>query len=556
MRAKVLLVTEDEKMATLFQEAEPSVQVVADLPPVDQVASGAWMVIAVTSSLTNDDALAWLSACRTRCPFVGRLLVLQEPDLFLMQQAINVAQVTQVLVQPTDAQQVRKALEATQKAARQQWEATLFPALLHLADWMDAQKPIRQGHTYRVLHYAWALGHQLHLPDDQLTWLRWACLLHDLGKLATWREEERDKHPRWSAWLAEKMGFPEPVREAVRHHHERWDGMGFPEQLAGERIPFLARLIAVADAYDWMLVGEKLPLTKIRERLKEEAGHRFDAHCVQALLTLQEPQEVLAVLERCDDLPALAPVVQQALELLMQEDFDWQEVADILSCDEELTAHLLRLANSAITGFRRRVTNLLTALRILGARPVINLLLTLSVRPLLRASAEYDLWRHSLGCALLARAIAQRTNRWDAEEAFTAALLHDLGKSLLWQHFPDASRRALEIARRQGCPLFVAERLVFGVTHAEVGGWLLHRWRLPAPLPDAVALHHTPSACSSPLAWCVYWADALWNRWAEGRTEGTETMSPFFWQDFPLDGPALVAEALKGVQEIEGSLGM
>ncbi|MFA0760944.1 MAG: hypothetical protein HZLCBSQH_001047 [Candidatus Fervidibacterota bacterium] len=248
------------------------------------------------------------------------------------------------------------------------------------------------------------------------------------------------------------------------------------------------------------MVGEKLPLTKIRERLKEEAGHRFDVHCVQALLTLQEPQEVLAVLERCDDLPALAPVVQQALELLMQEDFDWQEVADILSCDEELTAHLLRLANSAITGFRRRVTNLVTALRILGARPVINLLLTLSVRPLLRASAEYDLWRHSLGCALLARAIAQWTNRWDAEEAFAAALLHDLGKSLLWQHFPDASRRALEIARRQGCPLFVAERLVFGVTHAEVGGWLLHRWRLPAPLPDAVALHHTPSASSPPLA--------------------------------------------------------
>lgn len=543
IRENILLVTDDEAIATLIRGIAPSAQVVPSPPPMNAISSTAWTIVAATHPLTDSDAIAWLAACRSLFPFAGRLLILKTPDPVALERAINIAQVTQVLVQPTDAEEMRKALTATQRATWQQRETTLFPILLRIVDWVDAQTPNGQGHTYRVLHYAWAIGHQLRLSEEELIWLRFACLLHDLGKLAPSEGQTEAEGARWSAWLAEAIGLPEPIADAARHSRE-----------GRSAIPLWAQLIALADIYDRWLV-EKLPLTEVRARLREGV-QGLDPKGVQALLALQEPRDVLMVLERRDDLPALAPVVQQALELLMREDFDWQEVADVLSRDEELTAHLLRLANSAITGFRRRVTNLVTALRILGARPVTNLLLTLSVRPLLRESAEYDLWRHSLGCALLARALAQRTNQWDADEAFAAALLHDLGKGLLWQHFPDASRRALEIARRQGCPLFVAERLVFGVSHAEVGGWLLHRWRLPAPLPDAVALHHIPSACSSPLAWCVYWADALWNRWAEGRMEGIGAMSPFFWRDLPRDGPTLVAEALKGVQEIERSLGV
>ncbi len=555
MGENILLVTDDERVATLIKGIAPSTQVMPSLPPMSAIASTVWAVIAATHPLTDGDAIAWLAACRSLFPFAGRLLILKTPDAVALERAINVAQVTQVLVQPTVAEEVRKALIATQQAVWQQSEATLFPVLLRIADWVDAQTSIGQGHTYRVLHYAWAVGHHLSLPDDQLAWLRWACLFHDLGKLATLGEGESAEHPQWSARLAAVVGLPEFVQKVVRHHHERWDGTGFPDRLAGERIPLLARLVAVVDAYDRMLVGERLPLTKVRERLNEEVGHRFDARCIQALLALQEPQDVLAVLERCDDLPVLAPVVQQALALLMRDDFDWREVAEILSRDERLTARLLRLANSAITGLRRRVTNLVTALRFLGARPVINLLLTLSVRPLLRVSAEYDLWRHSLGCALLARVLAQRVGQWDAEDAFAATLLHDLGKSLLWHYFPQSAHRALAIARRQGCPLFVAEQLVFGVSHAEVGGWLLRRWRLPSPLPETVATHHEPLSSPSSLAFCVHLADVLWNRWAEGKTEGTDTITLSLWREIAQDAPHFVAEALKGFQEIEGSLG-
>lgn len=539
----ILLVTDDESVATLIQGIVPSAQVMPSLPPMSAISSTAWTVVAATHPLTNGDAIAWLAACRSLFPFAGRLLILKTPDPVALERAINIAQVTQVLVQPRDVREIGKALTATQRAMWQQRETTLFPVLLRIADWIDAQTPTDQGHTYRVLHYAWAIGHQLRLSEEELIWLRFACLLRALGKLAPSEGQAGGEDARWSAWLAGAIGLPEPVADVVRHFRE-----------GHSSIPLLAQLLALADIYDRWLV-EKLPLTEVRVRLREGV-QGLDPKGVQALLALQEPRDVLGVLERRDDLPALAPVVQQALELLTREDFDWQEVANIVSCDEALTAHLLRLANSAITGFRRRVTNLVTALRILGVRSVINLLLTLSVRPLLRASAEYDLWRHSLGCALLARALAQRTNQWDADEAFAAALLHDLGKGLLWQHFPDASRRALEIAQRQGCPLFVAERLIFGISHAEVGGWLLQRWRLPPPLPDAVALHHAPSACPSPLAWCVYWADVLWNRWAEGRVEGRGTMSPFLWRDLHRDGPILVTEALKGVQEIERSLGV
>ncbi len=162
-----------------------------------------------------------------------------------------------------------------------------------------------------------------------------------------------------------------------------------------------------------------------------------------------------------------------------------------------------------MTGLRRRVTSLTTALRILGARPLRNLLLTLSVRPFLQTTSEAQIWEHSLACALVARRIAQQTQLVDPEEAFTAGLLHDLGKTLLLRYFPQSYKRASLIARQQGCPIFLMERLVFSTTHAEVGAWLLERWRIPTPFCEAVAKHHTPVPETQPLAWHLYWANRL-----------------------------------------------
>ncbi len=349
----------------------------------------------------------------------------------------------------------------------------------------------------------------------------------------------------------------------MRHHHERWDGQGYPDGLRGEGIPLLARIASVADAYDHLTSfsspREASSNAQVTAALQAEAGNAFDPQVVVNLLRLRERREILPVLERVRELPVLAPVVQQALALLMKDDFDWREVAEVISRDERLTAYLLRLANSAMTGIRRRITSLPAALPLLGARPVRNLLLSLTVRSLMRASAEYDFWHHALSCAMLARRLAQRTRLLDPEEAFAAGLLHDIGKTLLQQNFPESYRRAVAIAERQGCPVLIGERLVFGITHAEVGAWLLERWRLPPSFHEALAFHHTPTQGASSLAWHVYWANTLLHL-SESPTRQALT-GIGLWGDIPealrdlLDHPEpLLQEVAAQVDEVEQAM--
>lgn len=559
MPTRVLLLADDERIVNLFRSAEPEVCAVSSIPAAVARLHEPWSVVAALYPLTRGDSIAWLKESQDHCPHAGRLLVCASPpSVETVLRAVNVAQVSHVLVAPQSPEQVRLAVLQTQAAAEKARAAALIPFAEGLTELTDTDNATRAGHALRVQHYAWAIGQAMQLPDHLLAALRLACLLHDLGKVAA-PDDESQQHPLYGAYWALRCGLAKEVQEAIRYHHERWDGTGVPEGLKGSDIPLLARLIAMADAYDRWTTELKLPPAQLHAQLHGSAGKAMDPQIVQALFALREPHDVFAVLEQRDDLPVLAPVVQQALELLMRDDFDWRQVAEVLSRDERLAAHLLRLANSAITGFRRRITNLPTALRVLGARPVCNLLLTLSVRPLLRVSAEYDLWRHSLGCALLARAIAQRTRQVEPDEAFAAGLLHDIGKNLLWRYFPEGSRRAHEITQRQRCPLFLAERLIFGTTHAEVGGWLLERWRLPSPLPEAVATHHDPPPDAAPLVWHIYWANALWHQ-AQGTPTDRHHWCPLpvalAWQKTLSDVSTLVAEADQQVREVERLMGV
>src|SRR6266542_2898976 len=136
--------------------------------------------------------------------------------------------------------------------------------LLQLVAALDTHDPLTRGHAERVRAYSYSLGRQLGLQGDDLDHLNWAALLHDVGKLEVSTEilnkpgkptdEEWDQlrqHPLFGEtmvaplreWLGEWI-------EAVGHHHERWDGKGYPRGIAGEEIPFAGRIVAIADVFD------------------------------------------------------------------------------------------------------------------------------------------------------------------------------------------------------------------------------------------------------------------------------------------------------------------
>lgn len=167
---------------------------------------------------------------------------------------------------------------------------------------VDARDPYTHGHSARVAQYARQIGQGLALPDETLTDLTYAALLHDIGKLGVDDRVLRKlgpldsaerammmEHPEIGANILARAGGFEQVIPAVRHHHEWFGGGGYPSDLRGEATPLLARVIGVADALDAMTSDRPyrpaLTVDEAVRRLSEGAGRQFDPRVVEAALT-------------------------------------------------------------------------------------------------------------------------------------------------------------------------------------------------------------------------------------------------------------------------------
>ena len=165
---------------------------------------------------------------------------------------------------------------------------------------IEAKDHTTHTHLQRVRTYAVEVAKDMNLPEAEIEALRAAALLHDIGKLAVPEQiinkpgklspEEFEKmkvHPLVGAEILERVAFPYPVAPIVRSHHEKWDGSGYPEGLAGEQIPMGARILAAVDCLDALAshrqYRQALPLSEAMARLKEKSGTWFDPRVVEIL---------------------------------------------------------------------------------------------------------------------------------------------------------------------------------------------------------------------------------------------------------------------------------
>lgn len=254
------------------------------------------------------------------------------------------------------------------------------------------------------------------------------------------------------------------------------------------------------------------------------------------------------ILAEVDVLPSLPTIVDELVRAMDKEDVSVDELVDGIAGDQALAARVLRVANSPFYGVQHKVSSIHDAVVVLGFRAIGSLVLAASVTGYFSPPAGYgfDLqgfWRHSIGAALAARALA-RKGGLDAETGFTAGLLHDIGRLML------VTRHTLEYAdvmaecAGEDCPVCDAERRILGFDHAQVGEILARRWRLPAEIVRAVAQHHAPE----PVRECSYAdiahvADVLAHALDLARTE--QEMVPSLdvgaWRRLRLDGPTLTA---------------
>ncbi|TMA38975.1 MAG: HDOD domain-containing protein [Deltaproteobacteria bacterium] len=193
------------------------------------------------------------------------------------------------------------------------------------------------------------------------------------------------------------------------------------------------------------------------------------------------------------NLPTIPAVLSQVLGLVEREDSSTRELVDLIEHDQALTGKMLRLANSAFFGQSRRVATIPRAVMLLGFSTVRNLALGVKVWDTVAhgipAARLEGLWMHAVMVAVASKVLGAKLCTGDPDEAFTAGLLHDVGRLVLATRFKDAYWTAA--AGADGVRSIVdAEQEAFGVHHAEVGGWLLEAWGLPPSIVEAARQHH------------------------------------------------------------------
>lgn len=229
----------------------------------------------------------------------------------------------------------------------------------------------------------------------------------------------------------------------------------------------------------------------------------------------RDPNELLSKVE---DLPPIPAVAAKVLSLVEDSRTSANDLAQVLAADQMLTAKLIKVSNSAYYGFSRKVSTVREAVVSIGFKQVRQVAVGASIIQGFKRGAistEYfdlDLfWGHSMAVAVAAEALAKKTRSCKPEDAFTAGILHDIGRLVIRQGRPEEFERAVRMARTGTISLHAAEVRSTGFAHDEVGRALGELWKFPSHLIDAIDGHHNTklSPRSDGLAGVVAQANRL-----------------------------------------------
>jgi HD-like signal output (HDOD) protein len=230
-------------------------------------------------------------------------------------------------------------------------------------------------------------------------------------------------------------------------------------------------------------------------------------------------KSTLARIASLRTLPSFRALYLEIIKEIESQTASVQGIASVVAKDPGITAKILQVANSAAIGLPDRVSDPVEAVQQLGMITVCSLVLSAQVYSnfapgRLNSFSADTLWTHLMKCGDLARTILRRDHAEfaDTEDAFTAGMLHDMGKLMLADGLPEEFAKAMALAETEKISLVEAEMETLGATHAGLAAYLLGLWGLPAAIVEAVAFHHSPEKsdlkkCSALTA--VHVANAL-----------------------------------------------
>jgi putative nucleotidyltransferase with HDIG domain len=226
---------------------------------------------------------------------------------------------------------------------------------------------------------------------------------------------------------------------------------------------------------------------------------------------------IMQGVQRIETMPSIPAVFVPLLKLLNAptENVKLDEVVRLVSYDNSIAAQCLRVANSPLFGLSKTAESVKAAVMALGLRRVETILLTCCLGQAF-PTKNWPLdatvyWRHSLGCAMVCRKFAEKLPGADAEKAYMAGLLHDIGFMVNCLVFPTEFGAAVAHANQEQVPLDEAERATMGFTHCETGRALAEKWHLGEAIVEVIAHHHEVERSQTfrPLVALVHLSDLL-----------------------------------------------
>jgi len=213
-------------------------------------------------------------------------------------------------------------------------------------------------------------------------------------------------------------------------------------------------------------------------------------------------EKINRIMAQVKAFPGMPDTSAKLMTLLKDSESSAAQIESVLKYDPGLTANILKLTNSAYFGIPSKVSSVKQAVVLLGWKRVLQLVMTMCMSTVMKKPVPgYDLprgelWRHSVAVSVAAGLVVKALKIPGADEVFTAALLHDVGKLVLGGFVQDDLQQ-IESMVSKGIAFEVAEFIVLGTDHAHIGARILEKWSFPENLVNAVNWHHDPESCEN-----------------------------------------------------------
>lgn len=232
-----------------------------------------------------------------------------------------------------------------------------------------------------------------------------------------------------------------------------------------------------------------------------------------------DEQQILAKLDRIKEIPTLPTIVFELNKYLRDPDTSIKTVCDTIEKDQAIALKILKLVNSAFYGFKSKISDLRNAVVLLGYNAVRNAIVSISVInsfPKRVKLIDFDIsqfWKHSLAVAVTSKNIAQLSRKESPDNCFVGGLLHDAGKVILAQYFPNLFETVWSTLQNEHLTFYEAEQKSLPIDHAKIGAHLAAKWQLPQGLIEAIRWHHDfqPQSKSANFVQNIYLANFIVN---------------------------------------------